>query len=315
MPDVPLASLTVMDAVAPLCSRRVLASVTLWLGGAMLAPGQRPGTAVRRVLGQSADAHVQHSHRVLNRAPWAAFAASRRQLGLRLGVFGPEGPGGMGLDATSERRRGERRSAQGSSRAPVRSSQAPVGKASGVRGVCLLVLARLPWGERGGALPCRTVLAPAARCYQAQGRRPPAWRERARPMGRWVRRWWPRRELGGVGDRTYAAREGREAVRQRVGVSTRWRLDAALSTPAPPRTPKQHGRPRKQGRRRLTLAPWGAAPPTPWQLGTVAPWSGQQARRVPLPSATAGWEHAGLPPVPMRWGLSRAPTGTLAPQA
>jgi hypothetical protein len=58
-----------------------------------------------------------------------------------------------------------------------------------------------------------------------------------------------------------------------------------------------------------------AAPATPWQMGTVAPWYGHKERHVHITSATAVWYHSGLPPVPIRWVLIRDPAGKFAPQA
>lgn len=315
MPDVPMAIMTVIGAFAPLFSRRVFAYVKLLLVGAILAPGTRTVTAVLRVLGKSADAHFQNYHRVLNRAQWSSLEASRRLLGLLLDVFVPEGPVVMGIDETIERRRGERISAKGIYRDPVRSSHAHFVKASGLRWVSLMVLARIPWVDRVWALPFMTVLAPSERYYQGQDRRPQSLLDRARQMVRLVRRWVPSRELVVVGDSTYAALEWLDAVRERACVITRLRLDAALYTPAPPRKPKQHGRPRKKGRRLPTLTHVAAAPTTPWKLVTVAPWYGQKARRVHITSATAVWYHSGLPPVPIRWVLIRDPAGKFAPQA
>jgi hypothetical protein len=134
-------------------------------------------------------------------------------------------------------------------------------------------------------------------------------------MVRFMRRWLPGRALVVMGDRTYAALEWRDAVRGSACVITRVRLDAALYAPAPPRKPKQNGRPRKQGIRLPTRAQRVAAPTMPWTVVTGAPWSGQQARRVQIASATAVWDHSGLPPVPMRWVLIRDAAGTFAPPA
>jgi hypothetical protein len=134
-------------------------------------------------------------------------------------------------------------------------------------------------------------------------------------MVRLVRRWLPSRELVVVGDSTYAALEWLDAVRERACVITRVRRDAALYAPAPPRKPKQNGRPRKKGMRLPTLAHRVCDPATPWKLVTVAPWYGQKARRVHIASATAVWYHSGLPPVPIRWVLIRDPAGTFTPQA
>jgi hypothetical protein len=174
-------------------------------------------------------------------------------------------------------------------RDPVRSSHVHFAKASGLRGVCLMVLARIPWVDRVWALPFLTVLAPSERYYQSQGRQPPSVRDRARQMVRLARRWLPGRELVVVGESTYAALEWLDAVRESACVITRLRLDAALDAPAPPRKPKQTGRPRKKGLRLPTRAHRVADPATPWKLVTMAPWYGQKARRVHIASATAVW--------------------------
>jgi DDE superfamily endonuclease len=315
MADFPMAIMTVLGAFAPLFSQRVFASVKLLLVGAILAPGKRTVTAVLRVLGRSADAHDQNYHRVLNRAQWSSLSASRRLLGLLLDVFVPEGPVVMGIDETIERRRGERISAKGISRDPVRSSHAHFVKASGLRWVCLMVLARIPWADRVWALPFMTVLAPSERYDQIHGRRPQSLLDRARQMVKLVRQWLPTRELVIVGDSTYAALEWLDAVRESACIITRLRLDAALYAPAPPRKPRQNGRPRKKGIRLPTLAHLVTDPATCWQRVTVAPWYGQKARRVDITSATAVWYHSGLLPVPIRWVLIRDPTGKFAPQA
>lgn len=153
MPDGPMANMTVSGVFAPLSSTRVLASVTRWLVGALLAPGTRKVTAVLRVLGKSAETHVQNDPRVLNRAPWSSLAASCRLLGRLRDVCVPEGHVVIGIDGTIERRRAERISATGIARAPVRSSPAHFVKAREWRWVCLMVLARIPWVDRVWALP------------------------------------------------------------------------------------------------------------------------------------------------------------------
>jgi hypothetical protein len=315
MPTLPLAIATVIGAFAPVFSRRVLEHARLLMVGAILAPGKRTITSVLRVMGRSDDEHFQNYHRVLNRARWSPLKASRILLSLLLEVFVPEGPVVMGIDETLERRRGERSSAKGIYRDPVRSSHTHFVKASGLRWVGLMVLTRIPWVDRVWALPFLTVLAPSERYYQARGRRPQSLLERARQALRLVRRWRPARELVVVGDHTYAALEWLEAVRKTVCVITRLRLDAALYEPAPPRKPKQNGRPRKKGKRLPTPAQVLAHPSTHWQMVTIAQWYSRGARQVQLTSATAVWYHSGLPPVPIRWVLIRDPAGKLAPQA
>jgi hypothetical protein len=64
------------------------------------------------------------------------------------------------------------------------------------------------------------------------------------------------RELVVVADSTYAALDFLASVSQLpfpVHVVTRLRLDAALYPPAPPRQPKQMGRPRLKGKSEKTI--------------------------------------------------------------
>ena len=54
---------------------------------------------------------------------------------------------------------------------------------------------------------------------------------------------------------------------------------------------------------------------TPWTTRTVDQGSGAGPREVEGWTDTAVGDHAGQPPVPLRWGLRRAPTGAGTPQA
>jgi DDE superfamily endonuclease len=180
MSTLSLAMTTVMGAFAPLCSKRTFEPAKLLLVGAILAPGKRTVTAVLRVMGKGAAAHVQNDHRLLNRARWPSLAASRMLLNLLLDAFVPEGPVVIGIDETIERRRGEKIAAKGIYRDPVRSSHTHFVKASGLRWVCLMGLAPIPWIDRVWALPFLTVLAPSERYYTTRGRRSQSLLDRGR---------------------------------------------------------------------------------------------------------------------------------------
>jgi hypothetical protein len=157
---------TVIGAFAPMFSKRVFEHVKLLIVGALLAPGTRTVTSVLRVIGQSDDRHFQHDHRVLSRARWSALCGGRILLRWLLRAFVPTGPVGLGIDATSARRRGTTIAATGISRDPVRSSPTHFVKASGWRWVSLMLLAPIPWTTRVWGLPFLTALSPAARYYQ-----------------------------------------------------------------------------------------------------------------------------------------------------
>jgi hypothetical protein len=272
-------------------------------------------TSLLRIVGLSGERRFVNYHRVLNRARWSERGAARLLLRLLLAAFAPRGPVLLGLDDTIERRRGQRITARGIYRDPVRSSHAHFVKASGLRWISLMLLAPIPWAGRVWALPFLTVLAPSEQYAQERGRRHKTLTDWARQMVRQARRWMPDRELVLVADSSFAALELLAALmRQGVICLTRLRLDAALYEPAPPRRAGTMGRPRTKGRRLPNLADVLAAAATRWQRVRVPGWY-EGDRLIEFCSATAVWRHAGLPVVPIRWLLLRDPRGRFDPQA
>jgi DDE superfamily endonuclease len=194
MLTVPVALTRLIVKFAPLFSKRVWEHAQVLVVGALLAPGKRTVTAVLRVMGLSQEAQFQKYHRVLNRAQWSSVAVARVLLGLVVRAFVPVGPVVMGIDDTLERRRGEKSKAKGIYRDPVRSSRSHMVKASGLRWLCTMVLAEIPWAGRVWALPFLTALCPSERYHQQRGRRHKRGKcwgcaTAGSPDGRWS--WWP----------------------------------------------------------------------------------------------------------------------------
>lgn len=318
MPTLPAAMITLVAPFAPLFSRRVWRHALVLVAGTLLAPGKRTVCAALRAMGLSGTKQWTRYHRVLNRARWSSLAVSRVLLGLLVAAFAPTGPLVFGLDETIERRWGAKIAAKGLYRDAVRSSKDYFVKVSGLRWLCLMLLVPLPWAGRVWALPFLTVLAPSERYDVTRGRRHKALTDWGRQVLLQARRWLPTRALVVVADSGYAAIAllARCAQRPRpITVVTRLRLDAALYQPAPPRRPRQNGRPRVKGARLPTLAARIGDPATTWATVTIADWYGEGPRTVEIASETAIWYHSGLPPVPLRWVLIRDPEGRFATQA
>jgi DDE superfamily endonuclease len=315
MCTLPSALLNVIVCFAPVFSQRVWRHVQVLLIGAILAPGKRTVTAALRVMGLQEEHHFHAYHRVLNRAVWSSLAVSRLLLGVLGTAFAPTGALVMGLDDHIERRRGERITAKGIYRDPVRSSHSHFVKASGLRWLSLMLLVPIPWAGRIWALPFLTVLCPSERYHQARGRTHVSLTDRARQILLLVKRWLPQRAIVVVADSSYAALELLYAVREAVAVVTRLRLDAALYEPATVRQPGQMGRPRKKGKRLPTLQHVLTDPKTRWGRTQVEHWYGHGPRAVELTTGTAVWYHTGRPAVPLRWVLVRDPQGKFDAQA
>jgi hypothetical protein len=246
--------------------------------------------------------------------------ASRVLLGLLVEAFVPDGePLVIGVDETLERRWGKRIAAKGIYRDPVRSSHGHFVKASGLRWVCLMLLAPVPWAGRVWALPFLGALAPSERYAEEQGKRHKKLTDWARQTLLVVRRWWPDREIVAVADSGYSGLKLLASCRgflpKPVTFVTRLRLDAALYEPAPPREAGQIGRPRLKGERLANLSAVAQDPRTTWTPVVVADWYGGGERTVEVASATALWYSSGSPPVPLRWVLIRDPRGDFALQA
>lgn len=318
MLTLPIEFTKLMTAFAPVFSQRVFRHVQVLVVGAILAPGKRTVTSALRVMGLSHDTHFQNYHRVLNRDVWESRILSFILLQLLVRAFvRPSEPVVVGLDDHIERRRGQKIAAKGVYRDAVRSSKSFFVKTTGVRWVSLMLLVPIPWAKRTWALPVLTVLAPSERYHKARHMQHKKLTDWARQMIFQLRRWLPGRTLVVVADSSYAVLELLAScikLSQPVTMITRLRLDAALYDPAPPRTPRTRGAPRKKGSRQPALAQRLADPATVWQELEVR-WYGGVSRTIKLATGTAVWYHTGLPVVPIRWVLICDPEGSFEPQA
>ncbi len=118
-----------------------------------------------------------------------------------------------------------------------------------------------------------------------------------------------------VADSAFSAIDLLAAVRTRVIVVTRLRLDARLFAPAVPREAGTIGRPRRNGERLPTLAERLLDAQTTWKTLIVPGWYRGTERRVEVTTGVAVWSHPGRPIVPLRWLLVRDLFGLFKPQA
>jgi hypothetical protein len=171
MPTLPTEMIRVLSPFAPLFSRSVWHHVQLLLAGTILAPGKRTVASALRVVGLQEERRFCRYHRVLSRAAWSSREVGRVLLKLLVEAFVPDGPLVLGVDETLERRRGKRIVAKGIYRDPVGSSHEHFVKTSGLRWVCLTLLAPVPWASRVWALPFLSALAYSERYAKEHGKR------------------------------------------------------------------------------------------------------------------------------------------------
>jgi hypothetical protein len=304
--------------------------ILVLVAGAVLAPGKRTVTQVLRVMGLADAPSFRRYHEVLSRARWDEQAVARRLLHYIIERLLPDGEVVVGIDDTIERRWGARINARGIYRDPVRSSKGHFVKTSGLRWLSLMLAVPIPWANRTWALPFLTILAPSARWSEANGKRHKTLTTWARQAILQSKRWLPNRRLVFVADSGFAALELLAAVRSRVCMITRLRLDAKLFRPAPKRRPGQRGRTPLKGPALPKLSVVLKNKKTVWTSLVVSQWYNAQQRRLLVATGTALWYHTGIAPVPsaadaswhidalrasIRWVLVRDPSGEHEPAA
>jgi hypothetical protein len=178
-----------------------------------------------------------------------------------------------------------------------------------------MVCVPIPWAGRNWSLPFLTILAPSARWSETNGKRHKTLITWARQAILQTKRWLPNRRLVFVGDNGFAALDLLAAVRSRVCMVTRLRMDASLFRPAPKRRRGQRGRTPLKGRPLPKLSAVLKNKKTVWTSVVVSQWYNAQQRTLLVATGTALWYHAGTPPVPIRWVLVRDPSGEHEPSA
>jgi len=274
--------------------------------GTLLAPGRRTVAAALRIMGLGEAAGFAVHHRVLSHGHWCSRAVAHRLLLLLVAAFAPGGPVVVGLDDSIERRWGARIAARGIYRDPVRSSRGHFVKASGLRWLCVMLLAPVPWAGCVWGLPFLTVLAPSSATRSS----PTGGRQALLQVARWL----SGRRVVAVADSGFSAIALLRDLAPHLTVVTRLRLDACLCRPPPPRRPKRRGRPPVKGARLPSLVDRLRNRRTPWRRVVIDGWYGRSTRRLDIASGTALWCHPGVR-VAIRWVLVRDPSGEKEPQA
>jgi DDE superfamily endonuclease len=286
------------------------------LTGTLLAQGRRTVAAALRSTGNEMAGNWSSFHQVLNRARWSPLAVSRQLLLLIVETFVPAGASvDLVIDETLERRWGSKISKRGHYRDSALSSRERSVSSPGLRWIVMAVVVTLPWTKQRWALPFLCVLATTPEVSERLGKRHKTVGMWAHQMISLVRRWLPDREISLMGDTAYSVLElGLHAQHQQVTLVTTGRLDAVLHEPPPERTRHTIGRPRVVGKRLPALEQVLQDPETVWQKLTLD-WYGEGERTLEMCTGTALWYRYGSDPLPIRWVLTRDPSGKRPPKA
>src|ERR671926_479003 len=163
--------------------------------------------------------------------------------------------------------------------------------ASGLRWLCVMLLAPVPWAGCIWGLPFLTVLAPSEHWSREHGRRHKRLTDWARQVLLQTARWLPGRRGIAVADSSFSAIELLRDVGRHLCMISRLRLRAGLYEPPPRRTPGTLGRPRVKGARLPSLADRLKDPTTSWTRVSIEGWCGRTERPLHIPSGTALSHH------------------------
>jgi hypothetical protein len=306
----------VLTVFRPLFTAPTWSKLMILLTGTLLTHGRRTVAAALRCTGNDKASNWSLFHQVLNRARWSPLAVSRQLLFLIVETFVPAGAYvDLVIDETLERRWGRKISKRGHYRDSLLSSRERSVSSPGLRWIVMAVVVTLPWTKRSWALPFLCVLATTPEVSERLGKQHKTVGMWAHQMVSLVRRWLPDRKIKLMGDTAYTILElGLHANAEHVTLITTGRLDAVLHEPPPERTKHTIGRPRVVGKRLPSLEQVLQDPQTGWQ-SLALDWYGQGKRTVQVSTGTALWYRYGSDPLPIRWVLTRDPSGKRPPKA
>lgn len=104
-------------------------------------------------MGLGDEAHFQNDHRVVNRDSWSPLRGAHVLVGLVAGAFAPSGVVHLALDDSVVGRRGPKIAAMSLYRDAARSSRTQLVKTTGLRWLCVMLLAPMPFALRRWGLP------------------------------------------------------------------------------------------------------------------------------------------------------------------
>jgi hypothetical protein len=280
------------------------------LVSAILTTGRRTVSNLLRTAGATAPGHSSSYHRVLSKRVWSLWSLARVLATVLLETWVPHGIVALAVDDTVDEHRGKKVYGKACHRDAVRSTHSFTAYRWGHKWVVLSILVKFPFASRPWALPVLVALYRSAEWDRKHRRRHRTPVALARQLAAVLMHWFPDRAFRLTGDGGFATHElasfaGRH--RRRLALVSRFRPDANLHAPAPPRRKGQSGRPRVKGRK--TPSPQQIVARSKRQRLSVS-WYGGGTRRVEVVSSLGYWFKAGRGLVPVRWVFVHDLTGT-----
>jgi hypothetical protein len=281
------------------------------LFAAILTTGCRTISNLLRTVDLLAPGDPSSYHRVMSQRCWSLWGLGHALANFIFTRWLPEGAIPLAGDDTVAEHKGKKVFGKGCHRDAVRSTHSFTAFRWGHKWVVLSVLVKFPFATRPWALPILCALYRTEKDNQASGRRHKTPAELMRQMLAVLIRWFPQRRFVFVGDGGYGTHPLASFAhrhRQRLALVSRFYADANLyALPAPPKSKKKTGRPRKKGRK---LPNPEAVVKRAKRKRLHVAWYGGGERTIEVVTQVSHWYKSGAGLVPVRWVFVHDCTGT-----
>lgn len=324
MTDLPDTIIQIFTLFAPLFSRPVSKNALELLIAHFLCIGKRTVTNLIKCLGKHKDSKFTKYFYVLRKAKWSTFQASKVLFLLIVQRLLPKDASiEINIDAHLNKRRGPKIKGLGLHRDAIASTKHQKVLATGHNWLVAAICVNIFGTKYKWSLPFLSyLLTPEKPLSSSRNKADLKGKSRHKKMTRvtcqfilQIRRWLgPKREIIIVADSAFCCREiCKTCIKHNVIFCTQLRLDASLYD-FPPAQKAKRGRPRVVGARLPNLEALLNDNKQKW-ITMQVPWYNGGTKNLDVLTGTCLWYHNSTGGVPIRWVLTRDPTGEKKPMA
>jgi len=319
MTNLPEAMITILATFAPLFSRPVFNNALELMVAHFLCTGRRTITNLLKRIGKNHDSKFTKYFYVIRKATWSPFQSSKILILLIIERLLPKDSQiEINIDAHLNRRRGPKIKGLGYHRDAVASSKGQKVLTTGHNWLVVTVCVRMFGSKYKWSLPFLSyLLTPEKTLSSSRNQADLKGKVRHKKMTRvtcqiilQIRRWLgSERSIVVVADSAFACREICKAcIKHNVIFCTQLRLDASLYDFPPRQASKGRGRPRVVGHRLPNLEALAKDKKQRW-VRLSAPWYSGKSKDLDVLTGTCLWYHNSIGGVPIRWVLTKDPSG------
>lgn len=324
MLNLPNAMITILATFAPLFSLPVYKNALELIVAHFLCTGKRTVTNLIKRLGKHKDSKFTKYFYVLRKAKWSTFDSSKILFLLIVERLLPKDTRiEINIDAHLNRRRGPKIKGLGYHRDAVASSKHQKVFTTGHNWLVATVCVNIFGSKYKWSLPFLSyLLTPEKPLSSSRNKSDLMGKGRHKKMTKitsqfiiQIRRWiGPKREVVVVADSAFCCREiCKTCIKHNVIFCTQLRLDAGLYD-FPTTHQGKRGRPRVVGKRLPNLEDLVNDKKQKW-VRLAAPWYSSKTKDLDVLTGTCLWYHSTVGGVPIRWILTKDPTGENKPTA